>query len=552
MLVELSVRNFVIIDELQLELRPQLTVLTGETGAGKSIIIDALLLALGSRANADMIRSDANQADISAVFTIEHNPVAQAWLVEHDLENDETCVLRRVVKQDGKSRGYINGSPCPAQMMRELGEVLVDIHSQHEHHSLLKQQHQQTLLDQYAELEPDLASLRQKYDAWRKIKQQLSDLESANIAQTEKLERLQFHLREFNELDLQVGEFESISDELNRLTHFQKLFESCSRASEWLDDPENTSAATLLSKTVNELSPLTELDPRLAQIHEMLDAAAIQVNESASELRHYLEALESDPARTESLNSRVASAQRLALKHSIEPECIPEKHQALLHELDALENPQTTTESLTAELNQTLSSYVDQAAIITKKRSSAATRLQTSISESLHELGMPGAQFLIDLAHNDDTPTAHGAEKIEFKLSANPGQAPQPIAKAASGGELSRIGLAIQIDTMHHGDVPTIIFDEVDVGIGGRVADIVGKKLRDLGDYRQVICITHLAQVASKGHQHLYISKQQSAQGTATTIVELDATAQVDEIARMIGGETISEQTRAHAEDMLR
>lgn len=552
MLTELTVRNFVIIDELQLDLRPKLTVLTGETGAGKSIIIDALLLTLGARASADVIRGEAKQADISAVFSIEENPAARAWLEQHDLDPDDTCVLRRVVKQDGKSRGYINGAPCPAQMMRDLGECLVDIHSQHEHHSLLKQTHQQSLLDQFSELGPDLDVLTSHYQHWRTLSQQLAELNAAQAQRTELLERLQFQLREFDELNLQSGDYESITDELNRLSHFQKIHESCLKAQQWLDGSDQSAATELLSKTVSELTPLVDLDPQLAEIRDMLNAAAIQVSESATDLRHYLDALDADPDRTEALNARVAAAQRVALKHAIEPEQIPQHHQRLLEELDAVQNPVETTESITAALSDALANYMAQAEIISEKRRKAATTLQQAITASLHELGMSGAEFLIQLTpNNDDTPTRNGMEKIEFKMSANPGQAAQPIAKAASGGELSRIGLAIQIETMHHGDVPSIIFDEVDVGIGGRVADIVGKKLRGLGDYRQVICITHLAQVAAKGHQHLNISKTQTHDTTQTAIVALDDAARVDEIARMIGGETISEQTRAHAREML-
>ncbi len=552
MLSHLFIRNFAIVDQLELTLEKGLSVLTGETGAGKSILIDALSLTLGDRANTSVIRQGAENAEVIANFELATDHDAQLWLRSQELDSDSDCIIRRVIYREKSSRAYINGRPVPVQQLKELGNLLVDIHGQHEHQSLLKRDTQRQILDDYAGIQAQVASLSGVYDEIRKLETRISTLKTQSSDQQARVELLKFQTNELELLALAPGEILKIEQEHERLANGAEIIEGTQAASYSLYHDEENSIDHSLNQTINKLEHLAQHDAKLGPAITLLSDAAIQIGEAADLLSKYSDDLDLDPERLQWLDQRLGAAHDLARKHQVKPGELPEKLEALMLELSDIENADINLEKLESELGQHKKEYLTHANVISKKRDEAAESLGKKISSYMGELGMEGGLFEIQLESlADNSIGSKGLERINFYVSANPGQPVQPITKVASGGELSRISLALQVVIASIGRIPTMIFDEVDVGVGGRVAEIVGKLLRELGNSRQVICVTHLAQVAAQGNRHFQVSKRTESDSTQTRIESLPENDRVREIARMIGGIEISKQTLDHAEDML-
>jgi len=551
MLLSLHIRDFAIIDELEIDLRPGMTVLTGETGAGKSILLDALGLLLGDRADSGTVRHGAQRADISASFDIGALPAARAWLEEQQLELDAECQLRRVIASEGRSRAYVNGSPVPLQSLRELGERLVDIHGQHEHQSLMKRDLQRQLLDHHGAHQPLLDQLAALRRDWKQAGQQIEAILGTGQDRDSRLEFVRFQLQELDELAPEPGEAEQLHEEHARLANAGQLLETCARHLERLYDDEH-SAQSLISHALADLEPLTAIDASLKDAAELISTALIQLEEGVDQLRAYQDRLELDPQRLNWLERRLDALHRVARKHRIEPEELPAFHQRLGEELQHLEHADQQLDALEARRRALTEEYARVAAELHRRRVKTAAALSTQVGERMQSLGMQGGQFRIEVT-SDDNPnlSAHGADSIEFLVSANPGQPLRPLARVASGGELSRISLAIQVVAASDTEIPTLIFDEVDSGVGGGIAEAVGQQLRALGHHHQVLCVTHLPQVACQAHQHLQVSKLTGESSTRTRVRCLSGDERVEEIARMLGGRTITDSTLQHAAEML-
>jgi len=552
MLTHIHIRDFAIVDELELELAPGMTALTGETGAGKSILVDALGLVLGDRAGAEVIRHNADKAEITASFQIAALPAVRTWLDNHELDADEECQLRRVVAREGRTRAYINGRPAPVQLLKELGELLADIHGQHEHQSLLRRDVQRELLDAYAGHGAELTQLAERYRTHKALCDSLEQLRGAAQDRGARLELLRFHIQELEALAIEPGELTRLEEEHGRLANAGRLLEACQRAVAALYEDE-TSATSLLGHAHGELLDLTRFDPRLNALCELLDGALIQTREASDELRDYAAQMELDPGRLDWIDQRLAAVQQMARKHRCKPDELPDLQKRSCQELEQLEHADERFDALEQDIAQCAKEYSVLALAVRKRRQKAAAELGKKISAAMHELGMPGGRFLIqveDGAANEFT--RHGLDRIEFRVSANPGQPPLPLTKVASGGELSRISLAIQVIATHASPIPTLVFDEVDTGIGGGVAEVVGRQLRSLGEHRQVLCVTHLPQVAAQAHRQCQVQKLTGDETTRTRIRCLSDAERVDEIARMLGGIEVTASTRAHADEMVR
>lgn len=551
MLTHLYIRDFAIVTRMELSLESGLTVLTGETGAGKSILIDALSLALGERADTSVVRHGCNQAEVIASFDLDAEQDAAQWLQQQDLFSDGECLLRRVVQTD-KSKAFINGRPVPVQMLRELGEHLVDVHGQHEHQSLLKRDAQRQLLDDYAGLSGSVTRLQSNYTTIKDLETRIATIRKQSADQSTRIELLNHEVNELESLGLEENELAELDIEHTRLAHGAKLLEGTQEIAHSLYDSDERSIAHQLAKAATVLESLSEHDNRLSEPAMLLNEATIQANEAASQLHHYIDGLELDPQRLQWVEDRLASIQDLSRKHQIKPVELAQQLQRLKQELADIEDADTSLTNLNKELEQTRESYFNLATEITGKRQSGAEQLARKITEQMQGLGMPGGKFFVELMPLPEGEiSGYGLERIEFQVSANPGQPLKPLQKVASGGELSRISLALQVVIAGLGRIPTLIFDEVDVGIGGKVAEIVGHRLHKLSDSRQIICITHLAQVAAQGDHHLQASKQTRDDTTSTAVESLPGEERIKEIARMIGGVEISQQTLAHAQDML-
>jgi DNA repair protein RecN (Recombination protein N) len=552
MLTHIHIWNFAIVESLDLELEAGLTVLTGETGAGKSILLDALNLALGDRADTGVIRHGADKAEISVTFSTHDAPEAEAWLRDRELDSAEECIIRRTISASGPSKAFVNGKPTPIQSLRELGEMLVDLHGQHEHQSLLRREAQRQLLDDYADHGRLLSELGAAYQHWRDLKDELSALQQASSDRDARLELLSYQVKELEALDLSQDELPELEAEHSRLANANQLLETGNRVLNLLEENEEGALGALLGQSCNDIQHLAQADAALNSVAELLDSATIQVREASSELRHYLDALELDPVRLDWINQRLATIQDLSRKHHVAAEELPALLPRLQQELTNLEQAEVRSDEIRQEVESALKGYRALAKKLSKSREKAAEALSQAVTDSMQTLGMEGGRFAIQLEPlADEMPAPQGMERAEFVVSANPGQPLKPLTKVASGGELSRISLAIQVITASQTRIPTLIFDEVDVGIGGRVAEIVGHQLRALAGHRQVICVTHLPQVAALGHHHLQVSKRSDTDTTISEIQELSAEQRVDELARMLGGIEITEQTLSHAREMI-
>ena len=550
MLSRLTIRNLVIVRELELGFSPGMSVLTGETGAGKSIMIDALGLALGDKTDNGMIRNGCDKAEVSAEFELADCPAALAWLEDHDLADGEHCLLRRVLVRDGRSRAYINGSPSPQNLLRELGELILDIHGQHAHQSLLRGNAQRQLLDAYAGLQDKAAGVAGDFHALNQVRQQREALQQAATDRANRLDYLGFQVGELEPLLDGARQIDQLESEHKRLAHAERLQGESSNLLYALSESDQDLSSALGSIS-QQLAELAEIDPALAEARELLESASIQVDEAAQSLRHYCDGVEADPQQLQQLDEQIGKLHDAARKHRIEIAALPELAEQFQQELDSLRDADQQLDQLDEKLAALQATYDKQALALSKARKKAASKLGKTVSDSMQQLGMSGGSFSVDCQTDTARPGKHGIDQVQFLVAANPGQPPAALSAVASGGELSRISLAIQVATADVGQVPTLIFDEVDVGIGGAVAEIVGQLLRSLGSRRQVLCVTHLAQVASQGHQHYRVHKMSDGSTTETRIELLEAQGRVSEVARMLGGVDITEHTISHASEMI-
>ncbi|MGB0714199.1 MAG: DNA repair protein RecN, partial [Gammaproteobacteria bacterium] len=491
-----------------------------------------------------------DKAEITVVFDISQCTPALDWLREHDLDDETQVHLRRVIGSDGRSRGYINGQPSPMASLRELGERLVDIHGQHEHQSLMHREAQRGLVDDFAKHDALLEQTRVAFTSWREAAQRLESLSASAKERSDRLELLRYQVRELDALDLSESELPELEEEHARLSNAGQLLHTAQQALHRIYEDEEASLYQSLSATLRDLDDLTDVDPDLVPIHQSLENARIQLAEASDDLRRYADALDLDPERLHWLDQRMGAIHDLARKHHIAADLLPAHHQTLATELAELENADQSLDSLKQELEQLESRYTKASGALTSSRRKAARKLTAAVTELMQGLGMEGGRFEIECAEASSA-QAHGQDRIEFLVSANPGQPLKALSKVASGGELSRISLAIQVVSAATLSLPALVFDEVDSGIGGGVAEVVGRLMRELGASRQVLCVTHLPQVAAQAHGHLHVSKEKTGTDTRTAIATLEGEARVTEIARMLGGVELTEATLNHAREML-
>jgi DNA repair protein RecN (Recombination protein N) len=550
MLVSLYLRNFVIVREAELSLRDGMTAITGETGAGKSILIDALNLVLGGRTSSDIIRHGKDQSEIIASFDLTDCSDAIDWLKEQELDAERDCVIRRILRRNGPSRGFINGRPVVMQQLRQLGDYLVDIHGQHEHQSLLRLDDQRKILDSIADHQDDMDKLANIYADILLCQQQLDQLRAMDDKGESQLELLRYQATELEQLGLQQNEISELEEEHRRLANASDLITGINENLYKLSNDGSTDVEQQLNHSISRLQQLERFDPGLKEINQILLNASIHIDEAVARLRQYTDQLDTNPQRLEWVNQRMGVIHDLSRKHRVNPSELPALLSSLQQQLDDLESAEQRIAELENQLDYHLAEYRKQANKVSRQRRKTAISLSQEVTSRMQKLGMEGGSFVIEISGTDqDTPRRHGLDRIEYLVAANTGQVPQSLNKVASGGELSRIALALQVSVMEASSSPTLIFDEIDVGIGGRVAEIVGQQLATLGSIRQVLCITHLAQVAANAHHQILISK--SGDPVEAQIHTLKETQRVDEIARMMGGIEITEQTRAHAEEML-
>ena len=552
MLIRLQVRDFAIIEAIELELRPGLTVLTGETGAGKSILVDALQLLAGGRGGPEMIRHGAERAEVAATFDLGKAPAGLTrWLEEQSIDSGGELIVRRVVSADGRSRAYLNGQSVPVQLLREAGSILVDIHGQHEFQSLTRAAAQRELLDAFGRLEPLAGQVGIAYRVWREMLERTLELETRARDREAKLDLLKFQVGELQALSLEEGEVARLTEERSRLMNRGRLAEAAQSALAALYQAEDGNAHASVSRALQPLRAGSALDPKLAPVVALAEEAAVQIREAARELERYGESLDLDTQRQHEVERRLAAIEELARKNRVTPlELLPRAAQ-LAAELEELERAEVDLAVLRKELSAALDRYREQAQALSAKRTAAATVLAKSITKRMQTLGMSGGRLEVDVAQARSTePAQHGLDDVEFRVSTNPGQPPRALAKIASGGELSRLSLAVQVAGTAQ-ETRSMVFDEVDSGIGGAVAEIVGRELRALGERSQVLCVTHLPQVASQGHHHLRVAKTTDGKTTRTSLTVLSDEDRVEELARMLGGVDVTSKAREHAREML-
>ncbi len=550
MLSNLHIRNLAIIDEVDLDLTNGMTGLTGETGAGKSILVDALGLALGERADSDAVRPGTDRAEVSASFELSDNTAALDWLKNQDLDDESNCLVRRIVTAEGRSRGYINGNAVPMQILRKLGEQIVDICGQQAHQSLLRPAVQRNFLDQYGRCGKLLDTVRAAHAKWQQSAEQLDALRNSGRDRAERLELLRYQVQELNVLAPQEGEIEKINIEHSRAGNAAHIVDGISSSIASLYDNED-SAQSIVGRTRQQIESLAHVDPGLEPVNALLQEAEIQITEAVDCLRQHLDTIDTDPQVLQQLDNRLSALHDQARKHRIEPKQLPQLFADLQQELDTLDNPAESLEQLEANTAALHESLCTVARKLSATRSKAAKKLSTEVTANIRLLGMQSGNFEIQLIEVGDTPGTDGFERIEYQVALNPGIKPGSLSKVASGGELSRVSLAIQVAARSSETAGTLIFDEVDSGVGGAVAEIVGEQVHSLADNSQVICVTHLPQVASQADQQLKVSKLSDGKTTRTQIKALTTDERVEEIARMLGGTTITDATRAHAKEML-
>ncbi len=552
MLVNLQVRDFAIVDRIDVEFEPGMTVLTGETGAGKSILVDALGLVLGERGGGKLVRAGAKRAEFSAEFDVSALPQARAWLDEQELDEDDACLLRRVVGADGRSRAFINGNAVPVQQLKTLGEMLIDIHGQHFHQSLGHRAIQRDLLDHFGGHQELRERTAGAFARWQSRLERLAALQSADADRASRVDLLAFQLQELESLDARPGEFAELRAESQRLANSGRLAEGVAAALRGLSEDDAANVAGMLAAAERALQGLVEFDGELAATAELVESAGIQVAEAADSLRRYGDSIDMDPGRQNEVERRLDSMQSIARKHRIDPGDLPELRTRLAAELDELVHAEERGRELEQEARKAEDRYQEFAVELSRLRKIAALKFANAVSEAMAGLGMPGGRFEIAVGKRaDGTERASGIDDIEFLISANPGQPLLPLSRVASGGELSRMSLSIQVVASGGSAIPTMVFDEVDSGVGGGVAEMVGRRLAEVSRDRQVLCVTHLPQVASLADHHIRISKVTDGKVTRTGAHVLEREERIDELARMLGGVEITATTREHAAEML-
>ena len=550
MLTALQIRDFAIIDRLELELHRGLTVLTGETGAGKSILVDALQLLAGGRAGPEMIRHGAERAEICGTFDLADAPEALGEWLEAQALSGEELIVRRMLSADGRSRAWLNGQAVPVQLLREAGNLLIEIHGQHEFQSLTRAACQRELLDEYGRLEPLLTELGTAYRQWHEKRSRALELESLARDREARLELLRHQVDELEALTLQEGEVERLSEERSRLMNRGRLAEATQSALSLLYQEEQSNAYGAVSRALQALRASAALDAHLAPVITLVEEAELRIREAAHELERYGESLEFDTTRQNELESRLAAIEELARKHRVSPAELIARTGQLAADLASLERAEVDLAVLRRELSTAHERYRQQAHSLSEARQAAARSLAEAISSHMQSLGMAGGRFEVAVTSGTDAPALHGGDEVGFQVSANPGQPVRALSKVASGGELSRLSLAVQVASSAR-ETRCMVFDEVDSGIGGAVAEIVGRELRSLGERGQVLCVTHLPQVASQGHHHLRVSKLTDGRSTRTSLTGLPAQDRIEEIARMLGGIDVTSKAREHAREML-
>ena len=552
LLTSLTIKNFTLVQSLDLELAPGLTTITGETGSGKSMIIDALRLALGDRGDNERIRINAERAEIYAVFALQPKSAAAQWLHDNALDSADECVLRRTLTRDGRSRGHINGHAVTMGQLRALGSMLIDIHHQHEHQSLLSKEHQLILLDDFGSHQALVKKVSTDHQSWRKALARLDEIQHEASTNQARQELLSFQIQELSELSLQAGEIEALELEQSSLANADTLLSDAHQVLTLCDNDDNSEPGVLnlLSRATHQLDSLPQEDPALSDTKSLLESAHIQVSEAFSSLQNYLGQVKIDPARLQIVEERLSTAYTLARKHKVQANDLPALHAKLNTELTQLTAAHNEPEALLKLADSLAKSYRTKANKLSVARKKTAQTLEQQINQQLNALALSNTSVKIAL-NPLESAGKKGLESVEFLVSTNPGQAHGALKKVASGGELSRISLAIQVVAAHNSAISTLVFDEVDVGIGGATAKTVGKLLRELGNQGQVICISHLPQVASCAHHHLWAQKCQGNKSTESTMTLLTQEQRTEEIARMLGGDIITEKTRSHAEEML-
>jgi len=550
MLRALALRDFVIVESLDLELATGFTALTGETGAGKSILVDALGLVLGARADAGVVRPGSERADLAAEFDVSGLDAARRWLAANDLEEEggELCLVRRTIDRAGRSRGFVNGRPATAAQLRELGECLVDIHGQHEHQWLAQRDYQRRLLDAFGGTQPQAQEVARLHGQWRVAAEARQARERAQESSVREREFLRDEIRDLESLAFTPESWSEETAEHRRLAHAQELIAHCRAALEASDEAE-PSATGLLAAATSRLAEAAGVDPALAQAQRDLETALAHAAEAAHQLRRYLQSVEPDPARLEALDRRMRDVHDAARRLRVEPAGLPDALAARRARLAEIGGDESL-EVLREREESAKAGFGEAARALSAKRRDAARRLGEEVTRRLQGLAMEGGRLEVCLESLAE-PSSHGLEGIEFRVAAHAGQQLGPVGKVASGGELSRLALAIQVLMGGRAGIPTLVFDEVDAGIGGRVAEIVGSLLAELSRHHQVLCVTHLPQVAAFARHQLRVAKQSQPRGTVATVEPLDAAGRVEEIARMLGGTRITETTRRHAEEML-
>ncbi|QWF72308.1 DNA repair protein RecN [Methylomonas paludis] len=555
MLLNLNIIDLAVVDALDLELDKGMSVLTGETGAGKSILLTALGLALGDRADAGYVRPNCKRAEINLEFDLADAPLAKQWLLDNELDDEGVCLIRRTVSDDGRSKAYINNRPVNLQTLQSLSRLLVEIHGQHAHLTLLDSDQQRRLLDGFGKTHAVLTALNDCYRHWKQAHQELQSLIKTGSDVAEREELLNFQLEELQQLDLENFDYQALADQHHKLANLGKILSAGQQQLDILYDNDQQAVVELLGHSLRAIQDLSQYAGELQGIADLLADAEIQIGEAVQQLRRFLDNQETDPQQLQALETQIGIVQNLSRKHKTTPEQLPQLAADLTTELHRLSHSSERIETLHLDCQRLRTEYAGLANRLSSLRHSAATELQQRITATIRELGMPHGEFLVQInspaGWDQPDPQINGLDDIEFLISTNPGLPAKPLAKVASGGELSRISLAIQVTTSTDKTTPTMIFDEVDAGIGGGIAEIVGQKLRRLSSNRQVLCVTHLPQVAAQAHQHLFVAKNQNTTVTASTVRRLSQPERIQEIARMLGGVTITENTLAHAEEML-
>lgn len=554
MLTQLTINNFAIVRQLEIELAKGMSVITGETGAGKSIAIDALGLCLGQRIETSMVREGQERAEICATFFIEPTNPAYQWLQEQELQdpdNPSDCILRRVINADGRSKAFINSTPVSASQLKEIGQYLIHINGQHASQLLLKNDYQLQLVDTFAHHHDLLAQMREDYRAWKNLQTQVKTFQQKVAENEAKKQLLQYQVEELDEFALRPNEYLELEEDQRRLSNSEQLTQLSQSALQLLSENETVSIDSMLYRATQYIDELSELDPHYASVQTMLNDALIQVQEATSEVQHLASHIEQDPMLLQEIEQRLGQALQLARKHNVKPEELVDWHQKLKAELTALLDFSESEERLILEEKAAFEKMQHTAKQLHESRCQAAGKLAQQVTHSIKGLAMENAEFFIEVNSDLTKVASNGADNIVFTLRSNLGQQAQPLAKVASGGELSRISLAIQVLTSDQSAIPTLIFDEVDVGISGKTASVVGKLLRQLGDKCQVLCVTHLPQVACNGHHQFNVEKFTVDDKTETKMTALSQEERVPALARLLGGSEITELALANAQEML-